>query len=29
MKQPEPIMTGVKREPSSLVHTATSIGACV
>src|SRR6266850_94982 len=26
---PEPIITGVKRDPSSLVHTATSTGASV
>jgi hypothetical protein len=26
---PEPIITGTKREPSSLVHTATSMGASV
>ena len=26
---PEPIITGTKREPSSLVQTATSIGASV
>jgi len=26
---PEPVITGVKREPSSLVHTATSSGARV